>query len=462
MSAPHGSPGPPEESPSAPRKPWLRWASGCVVLGAVLAVQMFLGFQVLPTAQQAPRQWEHWLTGGFYAYPMPFWSHWLLLAAGCGVAMILVATSRGRQGLRLVGIALLGAGMHLSLAAADPEGLTGMALPLASSQEYLADSSALQEMGLQAYLSSYVARQVTDQMPLHARSHPPGSVLFMHGLHRLTGSVRAMALSLLALTALGALLLGRLARELTPQASPCLTAAWWLAIPSVAIFDLTTLDMPRTVAGIAVALACLTAARRGGVGPWLLWGLFYGISSLLTLSLVALWPVMAVLAWNQAQDRRARSVLLAAASAIFGASLIYLALWFYSGFNILACLHAAGQNSLHLMGLIGRPHAMSLVNFPVFAISSGVALSALLMMGIGTRRPGWVRGLLPAVLVGLLATAPFLRGEVERVWLPFTPFLALAGSGLLARLEGRGLARVIGLALVAQAVAVEWIFCTLW
>jgi hypothetical protein len=93
---------------------------------------------------------------------------------------------------------------------------------------------------------------------------------------------------------------------------------------------------------------------------------------------------------------------------------------------------------------------LTLVGNPaVLALAVGPAVAA----GLVTRR---TRTLLPLLAVAAVAAAnlsQMSRGEVERIWLPFVPWLALAAPGD----RRRWLAAQVGVAVALQAaLATAW------
>ncbi|MGH9114184.1 MAG: hypothetical protein ACRDZN_18060, partial [Acidimicrobiales bacterium] len=104
----------------------------------------------------------------------------------------------------------------------------------------------------------------------------------------------------------------------------------------------------------------------------------------------------------------------------------------------------------------GNPAALALATGPAVAAGLALALSRsnrLLLRPV----PGGERAraaLLPAAALAAVALADLSqlsRGEVERIWLPFVPWLALAAPG-----DRRGwLAAQVAVALVVQSVLIS-------
>lgn len=426
-----------------------RVAAASLLLLLLASAQVLGALLWLPHGTPEPQAWDVWLTGGFYAIPEPDPSLWLVPPLLCGAGMVWAGAS-GRPGWTL---ALAGA-MHVGLIVAGPLRMGELFAPLVRPEEYLAEFPRFLQEGPVAWLGAYVPRLQAHDLPLHATAHPPGATLFMIAMLLLTAHPVRMALLLVGLGLLGAWGLQRLARQFMPERQAVLAAMLWLAIPSVALLTGTNADLPRAVAAVAVALAWQRAAHRGRSTSWFLAGAIHGAAVLLSFSLVTLVPVLVALVWPSLSGRR--WVL----AGVAGAATVFLLLWLATGFDVVACAWAVRANIAAKVEGMGRPAWLVLLNLPVFAASSGFALSGLLLAG--GSRPAWVTRLLGGVLLGLALTSPLVRGEVERVWLPFTPFLALAAAGMLQGPPGLRLARGVGLALVAQAVAVEGLFGTFW
>jgi hypothetical protein len=125
--------------------------------------------------------------------------------------------------------------------------------------------------------------------------------------------------------------------------------------------------------------------------------------------------------------------------------------WWVDG---LAATHGAywsglgGRRPGVYLTLVGNPTALALATGP--AVAAGLA-------GLRLPRPGPHRphpALLPAAALAAVAVADLsqlARGEVERIWLPFVPWLALAAPG-----DRRGwLAAQVAVALVLQSILVS-------
>ena len=129
----------------------------------------------------------------------------------------------------------------------------------------------------------------------------------------------------------------------------------------------------------------------------------------------------------------------------------------FSWFDGLAATRAAYWSGVgaerpgRYLTLVGNPGALALATGP--AVAAGLAPAPV---GGPRRARAWRPALLPAAAAAAVLVADvsqLSRGEVERIWLPFVPWLALAAPG-----SRRGwLAAQVAVALALQAcLASPW------
>jgi hypothetical protein len=368
-----------------------------------------------------------------------------------------------------------------ALSASD--GWARLTAPLTTRHEYEPLAAQIDDLG--AFLDSYVVR--LGDRPIHVQGHPPGPVVVAWALDRIglggAGWLAAVAIAAWGAAVAAALVAARAVagEERARRAAPA------LAVVPAAVWAATSLDalFAGLVAG-AIALAALAASRgspplavaAGGAGAIALLST-YGAVPLL---LVALAVVVAVADRPQA---------LVVAMACAAASVVVLAgsvgFWWPEGLAATGRAYwsgiAAERPGLYLT-LVGNPAALALAVGPAVAV--GLAgLGPLGPVGpigpIGPRSragdaPGTLarlggRGPLAVAVRRRLATVPrswllpggalvavcladvsqMARGEVERIWLPFVPWLALAAPGDRRWL----LAAQVGVALLLESVLVS-------
>jgi hypothetical protein len=103
-----------------------------------------------------------------------------------------------------------------------------------------------------------------------------------------------------------------------------------------------------------------------------------------------------------------------------------------------------------------RPYAFWLLGSPVaWAIMLGAPIAAAALAAVVRREPAAVA---LAVVVAVAATGGFTKAETERIWLFLVPLACVAAAPGLPRSR---LGPAIAF-LIAQALAVEVLFDTVW
>ena len=347
------------------------------------------------------------------------------------------------------------AGWAAVLAAAD--GWHRLTEPLTTRHEYEPFAAGVDDLA--AFLGGFT--EDLRSYPIHVQGHPPGPVVLAWALDRVgLGGAGWLALAVLAGwgVAVAAALVA--ARAVAGEGAARRAAPALVLLPG-AVWAGTSLDaLFAGVAAVAAALAVLAVTRRS-TRLAAAAGATAGAALLCSYGAVAVLaaPVMAgaVLAATRTADagdgggarRRARDAAELAGVAAAGLAAV-LALAAAAGFRWPDGLRATGAAYWAGVGA-RRPAAyLTLVGNPAaLALSTGPAVAAGLAVTLARVRTAWRRALLPtAALVAVLAAdlSQLSRGEVERIWLPFVPWLALAAPG-----NHRGwLACQAGVALVLQ------------
>jgi hypothetical protein len=343
---------------------------------------------------------------------------------------------------------LAAAGWTLALAAAD--GWSAVTAPLTTRHEYEPFAARVDGLG---ELLRHVAER-SGGLPVHVQGHPPGPLVLAWLLDRaglggagwlgalcIAGWGTAVAAALVALRALAG---DRTARRAAP-ALAVLPAAVWAGTSLDALFA--------GLAGAGLALATL-AAVRGSAGRALGAGIVLGVALLFSygaaLMVAAAAIVMALAPRAVPTVRHGRRLLAPLAAGV----LLPLGLArMLAGFSWIEGLQATGhaywsgvgrQRPAGYLALVGNPAALALATGP--AVVAGLAALPRAAHRSAALLPGAVLG---AVVLANLSQMS--RGEVERIWLPFVPWLALAAPGD----RRRWLAAQAGLALLLQTTLVS-------
>lgn len=393
----------------------------------------------------------------------PFFGRWqaevasrtgLLVAVLVAVVVIVLGRElAGRLPWRtlLVVVGVGAAGWLLALNAVD--GPDARDRPLRADTEYVAGIPDVDAAGgPRAYLRSFTDE--IDAYPTHVRGHPPGLVVALWAVDDAGLDAVATGLGLVlagwATAAVSALvgLRATAGEEAARRAAPFLVlvpGAVWAGTSFDALFAGVV------AAGIAAIVVATTGSARrprlvAGGG-----GVAVGVAMLLSYSVV---PVLAVpVAVALARRRIGPLVVAGAAAAGVLVACGALGFWWPDGL-------AATREQYHAGVSPRRPYSYFVLgNVAAVAVAAGPALGAGLAT-VGRRMLG------PAVLVAgaLVAVAGadlsgLSKAEVERIWLPFVPWLVLATAFLP---EPRAWRSSLLATQAATALAVQVLLRTPW
>ncbi|CAN5664586.1 glycosyltransferase family 39 protein [soil metagenome] len=384
-----------------------------------------------------------------------------LVLAGLGLRHATALSERLTWRRLLLVVFVVGLLWMLSLALVD--GLHGIDSVLGEKYEYLRTARRNQDLGsLMKLFTEYPARIPYAAKPfnlsVHVAGHPAGALFFFWVLVKVglgSGLAAGLAVTVVAAsTAVGVLVTLRAlgAETMARRVAPLLTlgpAAIWQAVSGDAMF----------AAFAAWGIACLAIAATRRSIPWsLLAGALLGYCVMLSYGLPLL-GVLAIAVLVVARSWLPLGFAVVAAVAVVGA--------FYAlGFHYLEVLPAI--HTRYYEGVGGRrPWAYWMWgDLAAFAFSAGplafAGAAELFARGRGslaepaTRVVLWLAG--AGVAMALLADlSQMSRAEVERIWLPFAPWLLVACALLPERWRVRGLALQVALALVVQhLLATGW------
>jgi hypothetical protein len=433
------------------RAPWIGLGVALLVIGAAVVVPPWVHWQVQaslhPVRPFAP------LAGYVEARVGP----------GTPVAVLLAAVGVWRGfalAARLPWWALVATTYAVTvawtLALALVDGRAGLAGEIVDHNEYLPTARGIHDVpGTLRGFVDRIPAGAPGSWETHVAGHPPGALLLFVGLVAvgLGGALAAaLTITLVGCTTPVAVLvtLRRLgAEDVARRVAPFLVlapAAIWVGVSADGVF----------AACAAWGLACVAAATTspGRTWPWgLLGGLLLGCCLLLSYGLLLLAPlVLAVLltgrSWRPLPAVAAGAVVPVLVFAAYG-----FRLW--EAYPVLNDRYWAGIAA-------GRPAAYWFWgDVAALLISAGPALGAATgsLLAAGRRSPRVVRLLAGAAALAIVAAdaSRMSKAEVERIWLPFVPWLLLATACLPPRWRRPMLGVQVVVALLVQhLVLTNW------
>ncbi len=345
------------------------------------------------------------------------------------------------------------------------DGRDGLTYGAGHDTEYLANLDRMP--GSHEFLRTFVQR--IGDYTVHQRGHPPGFVLLLRGLDTigLGGVWPVVVLTVISTAVLVTCVLvtlQRLAGEVwMRRAAPAMVVAPWLIWMLTSGDAVFTAVAAAAVALLAVALTATTTrslhtdaiAFAGGLSFGALLFLTYGAVTFVIVPLA----VIGLVAWRSHGDDRRRAVRTVAIAA--GGTLLVVVGFALAGFWWLDGAHATrreywqGSAQFRTFDYFGRGNlAVALI-----------ALGPLTILGLFRLRswPMWavVGGGLAALLASHLSQ--YTRGEVERIWLLFFPWIAVAGgAALTAPGRRRWWGAVAVLAQAAGAIGLQAALVSKW
>lgn len=361
----------------------------------------------------------------------PLYARWapavepgVVVAVIVGAAVVVglpVVAERARWPVALLGSWAMSAVFAVVLAAAD--GLSAVAAPLTHDAEYRAVFDAIDRRGVGSFTSTFT-EQIGDY-PTHVRGHPVGATLVYWWPEQFgfRGPGWSAALTIVVGTSV-VVSVGIVVRRLAGEAAArrCLPfvvvgpAAVWVATSADAVFA--------GVVAVAVALAVVACDRERGWVPALMTGAVSCLGLHLTYGAVLMLLPVAVVVVTR---RRWTTTAWAAGGAmIVLAGFAAAGFWWFDGLAVTRdeyALGAGGYRPYWYFATLANPAALAIVLGPAVVVALTRIRDRRLLMVVGSALVGVVL----ADLSGLS------KGEVERIWLPFVPFLAASTAVLVDR-----------------------------
>lgn len=333
-------------------------------------------------------------------------------------------------------IATAGAAAAWMVALALVDGVAGLGAILDRPSEYLATARSITDVG--TTLHEYISRIPLDadrHWPVHLAGHPPGALLFFVGLVRIgLGSATAAGLAIIAIAATTPVAVLITLRRLG-AGSQARLAAPFLAFGPAAIWSAVSADaLFAAVAawGLCFLAVSATSPRTLPAAGWsLAAGLLLGYCVMLSygLPLLAL-PAIAVLVAAR-NPRPLPGATLGALAVVLAFAATGFAWW--EAYPVLVERYYDGiaQHRPYGYWVWADLAALAICAGPL--VGSAIAVAATRLIRLGQEPLSRVIALLvsaAAASVLLADLSGMSKAEVERIWLPFVPWL-LTGTALL-------------------------------
>lgn len=429
---------------------WIGLAAACCLMAAAMLVPALLDWDVhVRWFPPLHARWDPRIGPGSFA------------ALTIGVAGVLVAGRYARSmrwGTLLCATYAVAAAWLISLATVD--GRDGIGVILGTPYEYLRTARSVTD--LSTTLHEYVERipySHPDNWPVHIAGHPPGALLFFVILVRLGlggGFAAGLVVTLIAASTPVAVLvtLRRLGAEhAARRVAPFLVlgpAAIWMAVSADALFG----------AVAAWGLCCLAlAATSDGrrLACWaVLTGLLLGYCVMLSYGLPLLGLLAVAVLWL-ARDWRPLPWVAGTAIAVVGAFALAGFSW-WEAYPVLRDRYWDGVASRRpsTYWWWGNLAALCFSAGPVLGAGIAEMVRRLFErargVSLGGARVAVALSAAAAATVAIADLSGMSKAEVERIWLPFVPWLLVSCALLPARWQRPALALQVAFALVVQHV----------
>ena len=441
---------------SRARAPWVGLGAALVLVLVAFAVPPLFDWEVWP---RAPRS----IGAGELA---PLHGYWEPKLLGPGTLPAIAIALLGwryaveladRLSWRRLLLTSYVVGLAWLLALAFIDGTSGISRVLGDRYEYLRSARAVTDV--HTLLSTYVDRipySAPDNWPTHPAGHPPGALLFFVGLVKvgLGGDLAAglVVTAIAATTALAVMVTLRAlgAETMARRSAPFLVlapAAVFMAVSADAVF----------AAVAAWGLACLAIGARATRGPAIVWsvlaGLLLGCGVMMSYGL----PLTGILALSILVLARSWLPLPIAA----GTALLVVLAFAIGGFSWWEAYPVL--NDRYWDGIAAdRPASYWMWgNLAALVVCAGPLLGAGLaqVVALGRRADRVVLLLVSAAATAIVVAdlSRMSKAEVERIWLPFVPWLMVSTALLPERWRRTGvLVQVVSALLVQQLLYTTW------
>ena len=368
-----------------------------------------------------------------------------------------------------------------------------------TSLEYYGDVPRVNELGLRTFLRDYSKPELFDTLSGHARTHPPGGVLFLWLFSKIL-SYNLVSASLISIifTALTVIPIYRLGERLYGEKVARYALLLFLVTPNFVMFTGTSMDGPFSVFPI-LSVYLFYEARARETGPDQVWhkfrpyslltGLSLALGMFMTYSTVIVGVFLCIVPLlERKRFVQYLKVLLFAGAGFIG---FYLLLFILTEFRPIEVLLAAIKKDEMGMGTghesMGRYLHLSFANLFAFLIAVGIPITTVWLRQVISALKEWRQNALssgqesndatiPWILrhekldvfvIGFLITLLFFAFstlftmEVERIWILMVPFFVIP---VAKHLEARPISDLywVGGILTAQLIVMEVLLYTYW
>lgn len=339
---------------------------------------------------------------------------------------------------------LSSAAFTTALAAVD--GWDAVSAPLTTKFEYRAALGEIDDQGVGTFIRDFADR--LPEYPTHVRGHPIGMPLVFWLQERLGLDGAGWSAALVIAVGTSVVVSLAVITRLVVGEDAARRAVPFLAVTPSLVWIGTSADafFAGVVAGAVALLA--VAVHRGGAWATvaaLVAGALGAFALHLTYGAVVMLVPMLALA---IMTRRWWCLASAAiGAAVVTGAFVVAGFWWFDGLAATQVEYAAGAGGYRPYG-----YFVPLGNPAAFALALGPAVIVALTR-LRDRRLWWVVG---GAAIGVLVAdvSGMSKGEVERIWLPFVPFLSVAAAGFTGRSLRWWLAAQVAAA-VALQVALE-------
>ncbi len=321
------------------------------------------------------------------------------------------------------------AGLVWALTLAFVDGPAEGLRSLGFGSEYL--PTARETDDVTAMVREYAARipySHPDNWPIHLAGHPPAAVLFYIGLVRigLGGTVAAGVVTVALAASIAPAVLVTL-RRLGAEDAARRAAPFLVLSPPVIWYAVSADAMFAAVAawGLAALAVAATSTRTGAMAGWALAsGVLLGTCVMLSYGLPLLGPIALAVLWLA---RSWRPLPVAAAGAL--AVVLGFAAWGFAWWEAFPLLRERYQDGLAgerpaTYWIWGNLGALALACGPV--LGAGTAVLVTRLRSVARVPAALAAGAWVAILVA--DVSGMSKAEVERIWLPWIPWLLLVAA----------------------------------